>query len=214
MIEELVANNVGWNDSTRFVYDPLMQAVAEGQSHHSPDALQANAETDGEHGMDADRDGAEGRPYDRPAVMLNLYASTEQRDGVYTRDQIIRKFNDPEYNGDNGLSEKDEEMIVRLEERDREVRQHEQTHAAALGPYGGRIQYSYQQGPDGKMYAVGGSIEVYVGNGPTPEATLTRARQTRQAAMAASDPSSADSSVAMEAATLEQKALRQLQANQ
>jgi hypothetical protein len=97
-----------------------------------------------------------------------------------------------------------------LQARDKEVRRHEQTHAAMLGPYAGAITYTYEIGPDGKAYAVGGSTEIREAAGSSPEEKAARARRIMAAAMAVSNPSGADLTAAAEAARMAGKAVRQM----
>ena len=96
-------------------------------------------------------------------------------------------------------SEADEEFLRQLRERDQEVRAHEQAHAAALGPYAGIIEYTYQIGPDGRAYAIGGSIEVNMRRESSPAADLFKAQTIARAATGAGDPSDADMAVAARA---------------
>ncbi len=94
-------------------------------------------------------------------------------------------------------------MIEELKQRDSEVRAHEQTHAALLGPYArGAPSYTYQTGPDGRMYAVGGSVEVDTGKEETPEETARKAQVLQTAATAVNDPSQADMALAAGAASM------------
>ena len=108
----------------------------------------------------------------------------------------------------NGLTEEDRRVIAELKKRDREVRAHENAHKAAAGTHAGGISYTYQQGPDGKRYAVGGEVPIDIspvdGN---PQATIRKMQQIRRAALAPAEPSGADRAVAA-AAT---KALLQAQ---
>lgn len=99
----------------------------------------------------------------------------------------------------NVPSEEDEDLIRRLQARDREVRQHEQAHSATLGQYAGAIRYTYQIGPDGQAYAIGGSTEVRSGLNTSPEAAQARAHAIRAAATATSEPSAADRAAAADA---------------
>ncbi len=96
-------------------------------------------------------------------------------------------------------SKEDEDFLQRLKERDQEVRTHEQTHAAVLGPYAGAIQYHYQVGPDGRAYAIGGSIEVDMSREANPAADFLKAQTIARAAISAGDPSHADMAVAAQA---------------
>jgi len=101
-------------------------------------------------------------------------------------------------------------MVVReLSARDAEVRAHEQAHIAASGGMAGSPSYSYQQGPDGKRYAVGGEVSISISSGSTPQETISRAQQVRAAALAPAQPSGQDRAVAAAASQMEQAALRQ-----
>jgi len=96
------------------------------------------------------------------------------------------------------LSESDQELVRKLVARDAEVRTHEQAHIAAGGQYiNGGPTYSYQTGPDGKRYAIGGSVSIDTSPvAGDPEATLEKARVVERAALAPKDPSSTDRQVA------------------
>lgn len=102
---------------------------------------------------------------------------------------------------------------VKLRNRDQEVRRHEQAHLSAAGGLAtGGANFSYQTGPDGKRYAVGG--EVNIDTSPVsgdPNATIRKAQQIRRAALAPADPSSQDRAVAASASVMEMKARRDLQ---
>jgi len=90
---------------------------------------------------------------------------------------------------------------------DREVRSHEQAHAAVGGQYAGSPTYSFVRGPDGLNYAVGGEVAIDTAPVPgDPEATLRKAQVIRAAASAPSEPSSQDMRVAAQAASLESDA--------
>lgn len=105
----------------------------------------------------------------------------------------------------------DEERLVRdLQSRDSEVRAHEAAHQAAGGGMTGAASYTYQQGPDGKMYAIGGEVSISMKSGSTPQETIANARQIVAAAMAAGNPSPQDYAVASSARVMEMKAGQQL----
>jgi hypothetical protein len=109
------------------------------------------------------------------------------------------------------LSEEDRQQVEKLKSRDREVRTHEQAHVAAGGQYvRGGISYDYQQGPDGRKYAVGGHVNIDVSEAPTPEQTIVKMSQVRRAALAPAEPSGADRAVASEATKKEQRARSEL----
>jgi hypothetical protein len=111
----------------------------------------------------------------------------------------------------NQLTPEQRAVVAKLAARDRDVRAHEQAHMAAAGTMAdGSIQYIYQLGPDGKLYAVGGKVDITVTPGATPEESLAKARQLRMAADAPSDPSGQDMSVAAQASEMEAKALQEI----
>jgi hypothetical protein len=98
------------------------------------------------------------------------------------------------------LSADDQAVIVKLKQRDTEVRQHEQAHLAAAGGLAlSGATYTYQRGPDGINYAVGGEVQIDTSAGNTPEETIARARQVVAAALAPADPSGADRAAAAQA---------------
>ncbi len=98
------------------------------------------------------------------------------------------------------LSEEELQTVRDLQARDAEVRTHEQAHKSAGGSYAGSINYDTQRGPDGKSYAVGGSVDIDTSAiGGDPAATIVKMQQVIRAALAPSDPSGADRSVASSA---------------
>lgn len=107
------------------------------------------------------------------------------------------------------------DQIQQLAARDREVRAHEQAHAAVAGQYGSSPTYSFVRGPDGVSYAVGGEVKIDTSPIPgDPEATLRKAQQLRRAANAPADPSSQDGRVAAQATQMEQQARAELREQQ
>ncbi len=107
---------------------------------------------------------------------------------------------------DNELSEEDQKEVQTLKDRDREVKIHEQAHAAVGGQYAGSPQYEYETGPDGKRYAVGGEVSIDVGEEAEPEDTVQKMQIVRAAALAPAEPSTQDLKVAAEASQKEQRA--------
>jgi len=98
--------------------------------------------------------------------------------------------------------------LAELRARDREVRAHEQAHLAAAGGLAtSGPNYSLTIGPDGRLYAVGGSVDVDTSPvAGDPEATIDKARQLIAAALAPAQPSAADLKVAAQAAAMELRA--------
>lgn len=115
--------------------------------------------------------------------------------------------------GEPELSDAERAQVTDLRSRDREVKNHERAHVAAGGAVAGNIQLEYEVGPDGKRYAVEGSVPIDVS--PVrgdPEATLRKMEVVRRAALAPGDPSSADRQVAAHAAQVSQRARAELAA--
>ena len=109
------------------------------------------------------------------------------------------------------LNEAELAMVRELKQRDQKVRQHEMAHLAASGGLArGGPSYSYQRGPDGQNYAVGGEVNIDISKGKTPDETVQKARTIRAAAMAPANPSGADRAIAARATQLETEAQMEL----
>lgn len=108
------------------------------------------------------------------------------------------------------LSPEQEEQVKELSARDAEVKAHEAAHQAAAGGLAGAASYTYQQGPDGKMYAIGGEVPISAPSSSSPQEALENARKVIAAATAPGEPSSQDMSVASSAAMMQVKAQQQL----
>lgn len=92
-------------------------------------------------------------------------------------------------------------MVAQLRRIDTQVRAHEAAHQSVGGSLVGGASFSYQTGPDGKQYAVGGDVPVDMStSGDQPAAVITKMQQVQAAAMAPADPSGQDYAVAAQAA--------------
>lgn len=135
----------------------------------------------------------------------NLYASTANQG---------RGVNSPTTTGGGNSSQASQQLtpdeqkqVQKLKERDRQVRQHEQAHmTAGAGLVTSGASFTYQKGPDGANYAIGGEVSISTSPGRTPDETIQRARQIRAAALAPADPSGQDRAVAAQASQMEQQA--------
>ena len=109
------------------------------------------------------------------------------------------------------LTTQEQQVVNELKQRDRAVRQHEQAHKAVAGSYAmGGPFYQYQTGPDGKRYAVGGHVSIDTGKEGDAETTIRKMETVRRAALAPSDPSPQDRSVAAQATRTKQEAIMEL----
>lgn len=114
---------------------------------------------------------------------------------------------------EGGLTEEEKAQVAELKRRDTEVRAHEQAHLAASGGMArGGASFSFQKGPDGRSYAVGGEVQIAMKGGRTPEETIRNAEQVRAAALAPADPSGVDQQTAAAATRMAQEARQELSA--
>ncbi len=151
-------------------------------------------------------------PDDRPNEEIErdrVERGAQSGDDQAAQDAAVKRRTEQE------RQQKVRDQVQELASRDREVRAHEQAHAAVAGQYAGSPTYSFVRGPDGVSYAVGGEVSIDTSPIPgDPEATLRKAQQLRRAANAPADPSSQDSSVAAQAAQMEQEARAELREQQ
>lgn len=125
-------------------------------------------------------------------------APDDNEEGVAEKNATETADNEDEE--ENGLTESEQEEVEELKDRDQEVRTHEQAHMTAGGQYAGSASYTYQQGPDGKRYAIGGEVPIDISEIPNdPQATLSKMQQVYRAALAPAEPSSADRQIASQA---------------
>ena len=140
-----------------------------------------------------------------PELNLNLT-------GANVLDSIPKKDKPDKSVSNTELSEQEKEVVDNLKKRDMEVKAHEQAHVAAGGAYvKGGISYTFETGPDGNRYAVGG--EVQIDSSPVkgdPQATIIKAQIIKGAALAPANPSGQDRAVAAKADQMMQKARQEL----
>jgi len=103
------------------------------------------------------------------------------------------------------------QQLQELKQRDTEVRTHEMAHVTAAGQYArGGASFTYQKGPDGVSYAVGGEVDIDMAKERTPEATMAKMQTIKRAALAPASPSPADRSIAAQASFIESQARQEL----
>ncbi len=109
------------------------------------------------------------------------------------------------------LEQAELKVVQQLATRDREVKAHEQTHAAIGGKYAGAPSFDFTSGPDGRLYATSGKVSIDTSAVENdPRATLEKAQVIIRAALSVSDPSPADRQIAAEAKSLALQALSEL----
>jgi hypothetical protein len=116
---------------------------------------------------------------------------------------------------DEPLSDAEIQQVRELQARDAEVRAHEQAHLAAGGGLViGGASYTYQQGPDGRRYAIGGEVGIQIPSGGDPATRVRPLEQVQRAALAPAEPSGTDRAVATTAALAENQSRNELAAQQ
>jgi hypothetical protein len=110
------------------------------------------------------------------------------------------------------LTPEQQRELEKLRARDREVRAHEAAHKNAAGHLArGGAHFSYETGPDGRRYAVGGEVSIDSSKvSGDPQATIAKAQVIRRAAQAPVEPSAQDHRVAAEASRMEAAARNEL----
>ena len=109
--------------------------------------------------------------------------------------------------GETKIDPGQQKEVDELEQTDREVKAHERAHmAAGAGLVMGGANYQYQRGPNGKMYAVGGEVKIDTSRERDPKDTIRKMQQVKRAALAPSQPSGQDRSVAARASQIEAEA--------
>ena len=109
------------------------------------------------------------------------------------------------------LTPEEQAQVAELQARDQEVRTHEMAHVMAGGAHvTGGPSYEYEIGPDGKGYAVGGSVGIDTSPAGDPEATIAKMQTVAAAALAPAKPSGQDLKVAAAARQAEAKARAEL----
>ena len=99
----------------------------------------------------------------------------------------------------NNYDEKDfARVLEKFKKSDSEVRSHEQVHAS-IGQTTAPISYNYQQGPDGKMYVVGGHVRLDTSIPDDPKAAAFKLDQIKRASSGPSDSSPADIGISTQA---------------
>lgn len=105
--------------------------------------------------------------------------------------------------------------LEKLKSRDLEVRQHEHAHLAVAGQYAsGGASFTYEKGPDGAKYAIGGEVPINISEESSPEATILKMQVIKRAALAPASPSSADRAIAAQADAQAAQARQEVSAQQ
>ena len=142
-------------------------------------------------------------------------------DGTYAEKDVENLSRGPENSAEKPspiedkvtLSAEAQQKLRELSARDQQVRAHEAAHAAVGGRYAGSPALSYEQGPDGRRYAVEGKVNIDTSEIPgDPQGTLDKAEIIKRAALAPQNPSAADRAIAAKATQMAAKARMEMSA--
>lgn len=165
---------------------------------HAEHASSSISEQQGEHGTGQDSNqekSHQGNP------------QSNQQEQITDNDNSIKK--------EQAAALAEQKIISQLQSRDQEVRQHELAHASTGGSATGAPSYSFEVGPDGKKYAVGGEVSVDLSAvSGDPHATITKMQKVHAAALAPANPSTQDTRVAASASRIILQAQSELLAQQ
>ncbi len=142
----------------------------------------------------------------------NSYPATLRQDDTLATNKQAQLPKQVTTASPNQLSQEEIAQVAELKNRDMEVRQHEQAHLSAAGGLAtSGANFSFQRGPDGASYAVGGEVSIDTSDiQGDPEASLRKADIIKRAALAPISPSSQDQKVAAQASAMANKAQAEL----
>ncbi len=126
-------------------------------------------------------------------AQLEKIEETEKLNSIKKTDYIEQSTSIKNYD-----QEDFERVLSKFKKSDSDIRTHEQIHAT-IGHTTAPISYSYQKGPDGKMYAVGGSVRLDTSIPDDPKAAQFKLDQLKRASSGPSDLSSSDITISTQA---------------
>ena len=140
-------------------------------------------------------------------VQSFLNASYTRIDGPYTSKEDTSASKKSTTSSSTELTSSDKALVERLQARDTTVKAHERAHiSAGAGVILSGANFTYQKGPDERLYAIGGEVAIDTAPENKPEATVKKMEIVRSAALAPSDPSPTDYQVAATASMLQMQA--------
>ncbi len=154
----------------------------------------------------------------RPVDKADQDEPSNNRTGTDARETEAQKVSRQPENEARGprqeseLNTEKQKQLEQLKARDREVRAHEAAHKAAAGSLArGGASFEFEDGPDGRRYAVGGEVNIDTSKvSGDPQATISKAQTIRAAANAPAQPSGQDRAVAAQATQMEAEARQEV----
>ena len=87
----------------------------------------------------------------KKSELSNIDKKESQKSSFEKNDEVVL--------GENYDENDYQRVLNKFKNKDSEVKTHEQTHASGVTTTSA-INYNYQVGPDGKLYAIGGSVDL------------------------------------------------------
>ncbi|MFY9071335.1 putative metalloprotease CJM1_0395 family protein [Aliarcobacter butzleri] len=126
----------------------------------------------------------------KKSELSNLDKKELQKSSFEKNDEVVL--------GENYDENDYQRVLNKFKNKDSEVKTHEQTHASGATTTGA-INYNYQVGPDGKLYAIGGSVRFDTSIPKDPQSAKIKMDQLQSASSSVSSLSGADASIAQSA---------------
>lgn len=141
--------------------------------------------------------------------LYDKYAQLGSIDKKENQDKLLKNAQQDYFDSDtiSGKYDKNdyERVLEKFKSMDAQVRSHEQIHAS-LANTTTPIQYNYQMGPDGKMYATGASVRLDTSIPNDPKAAIQKMDELKKSATSSSSNMSlADSTIAIQANLMKMK---------
>ncbi len=133
------------------------------------------------------------------------YAQLNAVDAKIENENLLSQKKDYIEVGTNNFDKNDYERVLeKFKSIDANIRSHEQAHSSLTNTTT-PIQYTYQVGPDGKLYATGGHVRIDTSIPNDPKAASAKLDQIKKSATANGDMSSADGTIAIQANLMKMK---------
>ncbi|MCG3652149.1 hypothetical protein L5F32_07680 [Aliarcobacter butzleri] len=126
----------------------------------------------------------------KKSELSNLDKKELQKSSFEKNDEVVL--------GENYDENDYQRVLNKFKNKDNEVKTHEQTHASGAATTSA-INYNYQVGPDGKLYAIGGSVRFDTSIPKDPQSAKVKMDQLQSASSSVSSLSGADASIAQTA---------------
>ncbi|MCT7561132.1 putative metalloprotease CJM1_0395 family protein [Aliarcobacter butzleri] len=126
----------------------------------------------------------------KKSELSNLDKKELQKSSFEKNDEVVL--------GENYDENDYQRVLNKFKNKDSEVKTHEQTHASGATTISA-INYNYQVGPDGKLYAIGGSVRFDTSIPKDPQSAKVKMDQLQSASSSVSSLSGADASIAQTA---------------